>query len=84
MPNRVRWPLSYVQGETLKAGAGDTVRLLRRRALLPSEGAQSMTTEKDHPEKPTGDQELIDAELELNRLRAAKRYDDTDDIETKI
>jgi hypothetical protein len=84
----VRRPSSYVQPARVKGDGDDSVRLLNRRAFgVPSTGAQSMTTDKEHPEdrrRTPADQELIDAELELNRLRAAKRYDDTDDIETKI
>jgi hypothetical protein len=43
MLNPARWPLSYVQGATLKGSGGDSVRLLNHRAL----GPLSRSTEHD-------------------------------------
>ena len=53
-----------------------------------------MTTDKDHPEKPSRpqreprsvlpDQDLIDAELELSQARSAKAHEIADTFEAKI
>jgi hypothetical protein len=44
MLKQVRWPLSYVQRETLKGNGGDSVRLSSHRAL----GAPRKDTEHDY------------------------------------
>jgi hypothetical protein len=53
MLNLVRWPLSYVQGESLKGSGGDSVRLLNHRALGPlsrsTEQCQTQNTTIDTP-----------------------------------
>jgi hypothetical protein len=50
MLNPARWPLSYVQGESLKGSGGDSVRLANHRALVSrKQGAQSMSCQNQPP-----------------------------------
>ena len=52
MPYYVRWPLSYVQEETLKGSGGVSVRLLNHRALHPLSRSAEHDDRRHHDTDP--------------------------------